>query len=103
MMLDDEHGMPTGFNYTPSDELYANLFSLLRSACDTLKVQITNVVEHKEDYSVMIYMRTSGTFSYIKIYVNAKGFVTYAKPMSLKGAEDCELNAIVEIIKSRFN
>ena len=103
MMLDDEHGMPTGFNYTPSDELYANLFSLLRSACDTLKVQITNVVEHKEDYSVMIYMRTSGTFSYIKIYVNAKGFVTYAKPMSLKGAEDWELNAIVEIIKSRFN
>lgn len=47
-------------------------------------------------------MRTSGTFSYIKVYVNSDGFITYAKPMSLKGKDDGELSAIIEIINSHF-
>ena len=72
------------------------------SACDTNGVQITNVVEHAEDYSIIFYMRTSGTFSYIKIYVNSKGFITNAKPMSLLGTEDSELNLIIETINSHF-
>ena len=101
-LLNDERGLSYKFNYTPSDELYRKLYDLIRSACDTLDVQLTNVVEHKEDYSVVYYMRTSGAYSYIKIYVNANGFVTYAQPMSLKGEEDGELNAIIEIIKSHF-
>ena len=75
---------------------------MIRSACDTIGVQITNVVEHAEDYSIIFYMRTSGTFSYIKIYVNSKGFITNAKPMSLLGTEDSELNLIIETINSHF-
>ena len=47
-------------------------------------------------------MRTSGTSSYIKVYINSDGFITYAKPMSQKGNEDGELGAIIEIIKSHF-
>ena len=47
-------------------------------------------------------MRTSGTFSYIKVYVNSNGFITYAKPMSLKGKDDGELSEIIEIINSHF-
>lgn len=102
MMLNEERGMSCKFNYIPSDESHSKLFDLIRSACDTISVQITNVVEHIEDFSTIYYMRTSGTFSYIKVYINADGFITYAKPMSLKGKEDGELSAIIEIINSHF-
>lgn len=102
MMLNDERRMSCKFDYVPSDDSHSKLLDLLRSACDTLSVQITNVVEHAEDFSTIFYMRTSGTFSYIKFYINADGFITYAKPMSLKGTEDGELNAIIEIINSHF-
>ena len=102
IMLNDERGMSCKFDYIPSDESYGKLLDLIRSACDTISVQITNVVEHQEDFSTIYYMRTSGTFSYIKVYVNSDGFITYAKPMSLKGKDDGELSAIIEIINSHF-
>lgn len=102
IMLNDERGMSYKFDYIPSDESHRKLFDLIRSACDAISVQITNVVEHAEDFSTIYYMRTSGTFSYIKVYVNSNGFVTYAKPMSLKGKEDGELSAIIETINSHF-
>lgn len=102
LMLNNERGMSYQFNYIPSDESYRKLFDMIRSACDTIDVQITNVVEHKEEYCVIYYMRTSETFSYIKVYVNSDGFVTYAKPMSMKGTEDGDLSAIIEIINSHF-
>lgn len=102
IMLNDERGMSYKYDYIPSDESHSKLLNLIRSACDTISVQITNVVEHSEDFSTIYYMRTSGTFSYIKVYVNSDGFITYAKPMSLKGKEDGELSAIIEIINSHF-
>lgn len=102
IMLNDEQGMPYKYNYIPSDESHCKLLDLIRSACDTISVQITNVVEHAEDFSTTYYMRTSGTFSYIKVYVNSNGFITYAKPMSLKGKDDRELSEIIEIINSHF-
>ena len=102
MMINEERGMSYKFEYVPSDESFSKLYYLIRSACDTLGVQITNVVEHMEDYSIIFYMRTSGTFSYIKVYVNSNGFITYAKPMSLIGKDDSELNSIIEIINSHF-
>ena len=102
IMLNDERGMSCKFDYIPSDESHCKLLDLIRSACDTISVQITNVVEHQEDFSTIYYMRTSGTFSYIKVYVNSDGFITYAKPMSLKGKDDGELSAIIEIINSHF-
>ncbi len=102
MMLNDERGMSYKYDYTPSDDSHSKLFDLIRSACDSLSVQITNVVEHADDFSTIYYMRTSGTSSYIKMYINSDGFITYAKPMSLKGNDDGELGAIIEIIKSHF-
>ena len=102
IMLNDEQGMSYKYNYIPSDESHCKLLDLIRSACDTISVQITNVVEHAEDFSTTYYMRTSGTFSYIKVYVNSNGFITYAKPASLKGKDDGELSEIIEIINSHF-
>ena len=75
---------------------------MIRSACDGLSVQITNVVEHPEDYSVIYYMRTSGSYSYIKVYIDKNNFVTYAKPMSMLGTEDSELAAVINEISNHF-
>jgi hypothetical protein len=102
MLLNDERSLPFVFDYTPSDEIHERLYNMMRSACDGLSVQITNVVEHPEDYSVVYYMRTSDSYSYIKVYIDKNGFVTYAKPMSMLGTEDSELAAVINEILNHF-
>ena len=102
LLLNNERQIPFVFHYDPSDEIHEKLYNLIRSACDGLSIQITNVIERQEDYSVTFYMRTSGTFSYIKVYINNNGFVTYAKPMSLLGYEDNELNALINDITNHM-
>ena len=82
--------------------MHEKLYNLIRSACEGLQIQIPNLLEHKEDYSVIYYFRTSDTMSYIKIYMDASGFVTYAKPMSFIGQEDKELIVLIEEITRRF-
>lgn len=101
-LLDDERTWPYVFDYRPSDETHEKLFHLIESACDGLSIQMTNVVEHAEDYSVDFYLRTCGQFSYIKIYINGDGFVTYAKPMSMAGTDDSELKALIYEISNNF-
>lgn len=102
MALNNERAMPIVFHYEPSSSLMQRLYDLIRSACDGLNIRITNVVEHPEDYSVIYYFNTSDTMSYIKIYVNSSGFVTYAKPMSLIGVADHELKNLIVEIQNHF-
>jgi hypothetical protein len=102
MLLNSERMLPFVFDYTPSDDIHERLYNMVRSACDGLSVQITNVVEHPEDYSVVYYMRTSDSYSYIKVYIDKNGFVTYAKPMSMLGTEDSELAAVINVINDHF-
>ena len=102
MLLNDERTLPIVFDYKPSDEIHENLYNMIRSACDGLSIQITNVVEHKEEFYVVYYMRTCGSFSYLKVYINNNDFVTYAKPMSMHGTEDNELAALINDIKNHF-
>ena len=102
MLLNDERALPFVFDYTPSDDMHERLYNMIRSACDGLSIQITNVVEHAEDYYVVYYMRTSGTYSYIKVYMDKNGFVTYATPMSMLGPEDNDLAAVINEIKNHF-
>ena len=101
-LLDNELAVPIVFDYEPSDEMCQKLYFFIRSVCDALDIPITNVVEHKEDYSVMYYFRTSNTMSYIKIYIDSSGFVTYAKPMSLIGQKDNELIKLIDGINNCF-
>lgn len=101
-LINDEAQMPIAFDYHPSDDIHEQLYHLISNASDTLDIQITNIVEHPEDYSVIFYFRTSDSVSYFKIYVNNKGFVSYAKPMSLRGKEDVELQMLIEEIKKHF-
>ena len=102
MLLNNERMLPLVFDYTPSDDILERLYNTIRSACDSLSVQITNVVEHPEDYSVVYYMRTSDSYSYIKVYIDKNGFVTYATPMSMLGPDDDELTAVINEIKDHF-
>jgi hypothetical protein len=102
MLLNDESRYPFVFRYAPSDEIHGKLYNLILSACDSLSIQMTNVVEHPEDFSVVYYMRTSGTISYLKVYIDMRGFVSYAKPMSMLGVEDGELNALIKEINNRM-
>lgn len=102
LMLDNERAMPFVFNYFPTDEIHVQLYDMMRSVCDGLGVQITNVVEYKEAYHVIYYFRTSDTFSYLQIYIDADGFVTYARPMSLIGSDDKELLMLIEEIENHF-
>ena len=102
MLLNDERMFPFVFDYTPSDDIHERLYNMIRSACDGLSVQITNVVEHPENYCVDYYMRTSGSYSYIKVYMDKHGFITYAKPMSMFGSEDEELSALINEIIDHF-
>ena len=102
LLLNDERLMPLVFNYVPSDEPHEKLYNMIRSACDGLSIQITNVVDHQEDYSTVFYMRTSGSYSYIKVYVNSNGFITYAKPMSMLGSDDNELEALINEINNHM-
>lgn len=101
-ILDDESNMPVHFDYAPSTDVFKLLYRVVRSACDGCNVPISNVVEHPEDYSVVYYFKTHHSFAYLKIYVNSKGFVTYAKPMSLQGTQDAQLQAVVDEIKKQM-
>ena len=101
-LINDESGLLSDFDYIPSNDLYGNIYSLVSSACKTTKIRLTNVVEHHEDYSCVFYFSTSGTKSYLKVYANKSGFVTHAKPMSLLGANDHELNLLIDEIKRKF-
>lgn len=102
LLLNSERMLPFVFNYSPSDEIHEKLYNLIRSACDGLCIQITNVVEKKTNYYVTYYMRTNDTFSYIRIYIDYNGFVKYAKPMSMLGTDDGELTALINEINNHF-
>lgn len=102
MLLNNERQMPIVFDYIPSDENHKRLYNLIRSACDGLCIQITNVVERPDSFYVTYYLRTSDTYSYIRIYIDNKGFITHAKPMSMLGMEDNELLAVINEISNHF-
>lgn len=102
MLLNSERMLPFVLNYKPSDEMHEKLYNLIRSACDGLCIQITNVVEKNTNFYVTYYMRTSDTFSYIRVYIDDNGFVTYAKPISMLGSDDSELAALINEINNHF-
>lgn len=99
-LLDDEHCMPTTYQYTPSDDIHAQLYAYIQSGCDSLGIPISNVVEHNDEYYTMFYFSTSGTISSLQVFINARGFITYAKPASFIGNDDKELEKLVENLRA---
>lgn len=98
MMLDDERAMPVVCHYVPSEESFIKLYTYIRSACDEMDIKILNVIERKSEYYVDYYFSTSGTTSCLKVYINADGFITYAKPMSFLGKEDEQFVRLIDIL-----
>lgn len=97
-LLNDEHELPIEYDYAPTDEVHSRLYTRVKSACDDLGIQITNVVEHPKEYYTMFYFSTSGTTSYLQVFNNKRGFITYAKSASFVGAKDQELEKLIEIL-----
>lgn len=83
-------------DYTPSNAIFAQLYSKMQSAADELGVQLTNVVEETAQYYIVYHLKTSGQFSRIKFYFNANHFVTYAQPESDLSADDVLLQRLIE-------
>ena len=96
----DESTIEYGFNYIPSLEQFSVLYTNMLSICDDLKVTITNIVEHKSQYFVVYYLKTSGKFSQIIFYFKSNGFITHAMPSSDLGEEDSKM---VELINRLTN
>lgn len=103
LMLDSERRTHSSIVYNPSDDTLQQLYTLISSSCRNLSIQITNVVEHLSEYFVTYYFRTSNTFSLLKVYVNDKGFITYAAAMSMAGPQDAEFAALINEIKNNLN
>lgn len=99
-LLNNEDLMPVVFDYIPSDDLHKQLYSYFKSACDALEITITNVVEKNENYYTVYYFCTSGTISKLQVYFDGNGFIKYGKPSSFIGAEDKELENLVEALKT---
>ncbi|MBO5699442.1 MAG: AAA family ATPase [Bacteroidaceae bacterium] len=102
-LLNSERAMLEDYKYTPSSDSHAQLHRFIKAACDTVGVTISNVVEHLKEYCVHYYFYTSNTFAYLKVYIDAKGFVSYAKPMSLLGNEDTDFVKLIEEIERGFH
>lgn len=98
-MLNNEGLMPVYFKYVPSDDVHRQLYSYIKSACDSLDITITNVVEHNDSYYTMFYFSTSGTVSYLQVYIDGRGYITNARPASFIGKEDHELQNLIDVLR----
>lgn len=97
--LDDERYMPTVCKYIPSDEPHKLLYDYIQTACDELGIKISNIVEHNDKHYTMFYFNTSNTISYLQVFINDKGFITYGKPASILGNDDSEFVKLINALR----
>ena len=81
-------------DYQPSTESLRKLDSKVTSLCDELGITITNVL--CRDWNVTYCLITSGKFSHIQFFYNAKGFITHGMPASDLGGEDEKLSELIK-------
>lgn len=86
------------YSYSPSNSNLQELYSKIKSSCDDIGILITNVVEHLNNFKVMYYLFTETSYSYLEIYINKYGQVTYISPRVFEGKEDSRLNKLIEEI-----
>lgn len=99
MLLDNESDMAAPCDYEPTDDIHRQVYTYVKSKCDELNITVTNVVEHNDQYYTMFYFSTSGTVSCLQVFIDKKGFVSYAKPSSFIGTEDTELDNLVKALR----
>lgn len=100
-ILQDEYDVQYDVQYKPSNDTFKKLYNLVGSICDDMLINISNIVEHTQQYYVAYYLKTSGKFSLIQFYFNSSGFLTHAIPSSDLGAEDLKLKELITSIQSK--
>ena len=74
------------------------LYHKMVSYCDDLGILITNITNAQ--YQVIYHLKTSGMFSSIHFFHNAKKLISYAAPLSDMGAEDEKLIQLIEKLRN---
>jgi superfamily I DNA/RNA helicase len=94
--LNDETNYPISFEYKPLTDGFEAVHSIITAGCKELKILITNI--YKEQYSLTYCLKTPRAYAYIKLSFNGQGIITTLAPYSSIGADDQELNYLLEII-----
>ncbi len=76
------------------------LYQTMTSFCDELDIPITNITEAK--YQVVFHLKTSGLYSAIQFYYNAKNAITYAAPLSDKENDDIKLKELINKLSNNL-
>ncbi len=82
-------------NYEPEFDFLADLYSMVQSKCDDLKINITNIIKGKNNY-INYYFITDSPCSYIQFYYNAKGKLTTAMPKTFNCSNDTKLQQLIQ-------
>ena len=98
-ILEDESYLMYEVNYTPSCDTFSHLYNTIRSLCDDLDIEITNIVENDSQYNIFYYLKTSGKFSFIQLFFTKNKIFTYALPGSDIGIDDIKLIQIIDKLK----
>lgn len=96
----DESGMEFCFDYIPTANQMAVLYSTMLSICDDLEITLTNIVEHTAQFFVAYYLKTSAKFAQILFYYNKDGYITHALPSSELGVNDVKMTELIKILNS---
>ncbi len=75
------------------------LYNMMQSCCDELGIAITNITEAA--YQLVYHLKTSGSFSAIQFFYNARKVISYAVPMSDIGTDDEKLVQLIEMLSNR--
>ena len=94
--LNDETNYPILFEYNPLNDGFEAVHSIIKAGCAELKILITNI--YRESYSLTYCLKTPWAYAYIKLAFNGKGIITTLTPYSSIGADDQELDKLLEII-----
>ena len=82
-------------NYIPEFDFLADLYSMMQSECDDLKITITNIIKGKNNY-ISYYLITDSPCSYIQFYFNDKGQLTTAMPKTFNCGNDKKLQNLIQ-------
>ncbi len=95
--LTDESNYDIRFEYKPQDCGFEAVHEVIQAACKELGICNTNI--YQENYTWVYCFKTPRSYAYIKLTYNGKNIITTLTPYSTLGANDDELNSLLEILK----
>lgn len=99
-LLKDQSEAMYDIDYQPATQALKQFHAVIISACDTLGITITNVVDHRANYYVLYCLRTSAPFADLKCNIDKNGFITSIQPSSKSGSDDTLLLQLIAMINN---